>query len=263
MWAEKEKAEGQGANEPWREFYVGARDRLYRSGDLGRYIPTGDVECSGRADDQVKIRGFRIELGEISTHLSRHPLARENVTLVRRDKIEEPTLVSYFVPEMNKWASWLESKGLEDDESAEGMVGMLRRFRPLRDDAREHLCNKLPAYAVPAVFIPLRRMPLNPNGKIDKPALPFPDTAELSAAAPFRRSSVLQALSETEQALAQIWASRIPNVTANMIGPDHSFFDLGGHSILARCGLWSLQRARRCLLEGRQGAGRLSACFIP
>lgn len=243
-WNEKEKSES-GANEPWREFYVGARDRLYRSGDLGRYTPSGEVECSGRADDQVKIRGFRIELGEIDTHLSRHPLVRENVTLVRRDKFEEPTLVSYFVPDMSKWASWLEEKSLKDDDSAEGMVGMLRRFRALRDDCRELLRSKLASYAVPTVFIPLKRMPLNPNGKIDKPALPFPDTAELSAAAPRRKSSVLQALSETEQALAQIWAKLIPNVTSRMIGPDDSFFDLGGHSILAQQMFFDLRRKWR------------------
>ncbi|KAJ5899697.1 hypothetical protein N7495_004441 [Penicillium taxi] len=241
VWVEND----QGGNEPWREFYVGPRDRLYRSGDLGRYTPSGDVECSGRADDQVKIRGFRIELGEIDTHLSRHPLVRENVTLVRRDKFEEPTLVSYFVPDMSQWAKWLESKGLTDDDSAEGMVGMLRRFRPLRDDARDHLRSKLPAYAVPSVIIPLKRMPLNPNGKIDKPALPFPDTEELSAAAPRRRSSVMQTLSETEQALSQIWAKLIPNVTARMIGPDDSFFDLGGHSILAQQMFFDLRRKWR------------------
>lgn len=245
VWTEKDKAEAQGSNEPWREFYVGPRDRLYRSGDLGRYTPSGDVECSGRADDQVKIRGFRIELGEIDTHLSRHPLVRENVTLVRRDKFEEPTLVSYLVPDMAKWNGWLESKGLTDDDSTEGMVGMLRRFRPLRDDAREHLRSKLPAYAVPTVIIPLKRMPLNPNGKIDKPALPFPDTEQLSAAAPRRRSSVMQALSETEQALAQIWAKLIPNVTARMIGPEDSFFDLGGHSILAQQMFFDLRRKWR------------------
>ncbi|KAJ5679318.1 hypothetical protein N7462_007562 [Penicillium macrosclerotiorum] len=242
VWTEKDVSKG----EPWREFYMGPRDRLYRSGDLGRYTPSGDVECSGRADDQVKIRGFRIELGEIDTHLSRHPLVRENVTLVRRDKFEEPTLVSYFVPDMSKWAEWLESKGLQDDvDSAEGMVGMLRRFLPLRNDAREHLRSKLPAYAVPTVIIPLKRMPLNPNGKIDKPALPFPDTEELSAAAPRRRSSAIQALSETEQALSQIWAKLIPNVTARMIGPDDSFFDLGGHSILAQQMFFDLRRKWR------------------
>ena len=218
---------------------------MYRSGDLGRYTPTGDVECSGRADDQVKIRGFRIELGEIDTHLSRHPLVRENVTLVRRDKFEEPTLVSYIVPQMEKWSSWLEHKGLKDNTSAEGMVGMLTRFRPLRDDAREYLRGKLASYAVPTVIIPLRRMPLNPNGKIDKPALPFPDTAELSAAAPRRRSSVLQELSETEQEVAKIWAKLLPNTTARMIGPNDSFFDLGGHSILAQQMFFELRKKWR------------------
>ena len=244
-WVEKDKAESAGKNEPWRQFYVGPRDRLYRSGDLGRYTPSGDVECSGRADDQVKIRGFRIELGEIDTHLSRHPLVRENTTLVRRDKFEEPTLVSYIVPEMSQWTSWLQSKGAQDDDSAEGMVGMLRRFRPLREDARDLLRTKLPTYAVPTVIIPLKRMPLNPNGKVDKPALPFPDTEELSAAAPRRRSSVLQTLSETEIALAQIWAKLIPNITARMIGPDDSFFDLGGHSILAQQMFFDVRRKWR------------------
>ncbi|WEW60813.1 large subunit of alpha-aminoadipate reductase [Emydomyces testavorans] len=245
-WQDCEKGQQKvESDEPWREFYFGPRDRLYRSGDLGRYTPTGEVECSGRADDQVKIRGFRIELGEIDTHLSRHPLVRENVTLVRRDKFEEPTLVSYIVPQMGKWASWLEEKALKDDDSADGMVGMLRRFRPLREDAKDYLRGKLPSYAVPTVIIPLKRMPLNPNGKIDKPALPFPDTAELSAAAPRRKSSVMRELSETELALAKIWAKLIPNISARMIGPNDSFFDLGGHSILAQQMFFELRRKWR------------------
>ncbi|KAI1992100.1 large subunit of alpha-aminoadipate reductase [Ophidiomyces ophidiicola] len=248
IWQDREQQhQNDNAKEPWRDHYVGPRDRLYRSGDLGRYTATGVVECSGRADDQVKIRGFRIELGEIDTHLSRHPLVRENITLVRRDKFEEPTLVSYIVPQMAKWSSWLEQKGLKDDDSADGMVGMLRRFRPLREDARDYLRGKLASYAVPTVIIPLKRMPLNPNGKVDKPALPFPDTSELSAAAPRRRSSVLQQLSETELALAQIWAKLIPNVSARMIGPNDSFFDLGGHSILAQQMFFELRRKWRNL----------------
>ncbi|EEP80264.1 L-aminoadipate-semialdehyde dehydrogenase large subunit [Uncinocarpus reesii 1704] len=247
-WQDREKAQqNETANEPWKEFYFGPRDRLYRSGDLGRYTPTGEVECSGRADDQVKIRGFRIELGEIDTHLSRHPLVRENVTLVRRDKFEEPTLVSYIVPQMGRWSSWLEEKGLKDEDSTEGMIGMLRRFRPLREDARDYLRGKLPSYAVPTVIIPLKRMPLNPNGKVDKPALPFPDTAELSAAAPRRRSSVMQQLSETEITLAQIWAKLLPNISAKMIGPNDSFFDLGGHSILAQQMFFELRRKWRSI----------------
>lgn len=242
-WVERDQAAS--GNEPWRQFWKGPRDRLYRSGDLGRYTPTGDVECSGRADDQVKIRGFRIELGEIDTHLSQHPLVRENVTLVRRDKFEEPTLVSYIVPQMTRWKDWLSNNGIKEDESGDGMVGMLRRFRPLREDLRTYLRGKLPAYAVPTVIVPLKRMPLNPNGKIDKPALPFPDTEELSAAAPRRGSSAVQHTSETEQALAQIWAKLIPNVTASMIGPDDSFFDLGGHSIIAQQMIFEIRKKWR------------------
>lgn len=189
-----------------------------------------EVECSGRADDQVKIRGFRVELGEIDTHLSKHPLVRENVTLVRRDKYEEKTLVSYIVPQMKAWTAWLEERGMEDDPGAEGMVGLLRRFRPLRDDAREHLKSKLPAYAVPSNIIPLQKMPLNPNGKIDKPALPFPDISELSAAAPKISSTSASGMSSTEKTLASMWASLL-HLDADTISLDDSFFDLGGDSI--------------------------------
>jgi L-aminoadipate-semialdehyde dehydrogenase len=109
------------------EFYKGDRDRMYRTGDLGRYLPDGNVECTGRQDDQVKIRGFRIELKEIDTHLSQHPNIRENVTLVKRDKYEEKTLVTYFVP-IDK----------SDD------LGLLIK------NIREYLKMKLPSYAIPS-----------------------------------------------------------------------------------------------------------------
>jgi L-aminoadipate-semialdehyde dehydrogenase len=107
--------------------YLGARDRMYRTGDLGRYRSDGSVECTGRADDQVKIRGFRIELNEINTHLSQHPDIRETVTLVRRDKYEEQTLVNYFVP-------------LKNDIDLSRLVKDIRNF----------LKKKLPSYAIPA-----------------------------------------------------------------------------------------------------------------
>lgn len=97
------------------------------------------------------LAGFRIELGEIDSHLSKHPLIRENVTLVRRDKDEEPNLVSYFVVDQAKWPKWLEAKGLPDDVEDDTMVGMLQRYRTLRDDARSWLKQKLPVYAVPNV----------------------------------------------------------------------------------------------------------------
>ena len=121
---------------------------MYRSGDLGRYLPDGVVECTGRADDQVKIRGFRIELGEIDTHLSQHPLVRENVTLVRRDKDEEKILVTYFVPiggpALDEYAS-----DVGDDADEKGLVSGMRKYRRLIKEIREYLKKKLPTYSVP------------------------------------------------------------------------------------------------------------------
>ncbi|KAF2405155.1 L-aminoadipate-semialdehyde dehydrogenase [Trichodelitschia bisporula] len=223
------------AKEPWRKTFK-IRDRLYRTGDLGKYMQDGNVAVVGRADDQVKIRGFRIELGEIDTHLSRHELIRENVTLVRRDKDEELTLVSYFVPEMAKWKEWLQQKGrtelvVPDDGS---MEGLLKRFEGLRHEIREYLKGKLPSYAVPTVLVPLIKMPLTPNGKVDKRALPFPEPAQLRSA--MRRPSYDQTtLSETEKAVANIWARHLTNVvSARTIAPEDSFFDLGGHSLIAQ-----------------------------
>ena len=133
---------------PEAKHWKGIRDRMYRSGDLGRYLPDGTVECTGRADDQVKIRGFRIELGEIDTHLSQHPLVRENVTLVRRDKDEEKILVSYFVPldgpNLDGYAS-----AITDDEEGKGLVQGMKKYRRLIKEIREYLKTKLPSYSVP------------------------------------------------------------------------------------------------------------------
>ncbi|KAI5888675.1 large subunit of L-aminoadipate-semialdehyde dehydrogenase [Schizophyllum commune H4-8] len=219
---------------PESRYWKGVRDRMYRSGDLGRYMPDGIVECTGRADDQVKIRGFRIELGEIDTHLSQHPLVRENVTLVRRDKDEEKILVSYFVP--------LDGPGLEEYASdvpeegdGKGVAEGMRRYRRLIKDIREHLKKKLPSYSIPTLFVPLKRMPLNPNGKIDKPALPFPDTAQ-AAAAPVRKGN------STEETLQSIFANILPNAP-QPVPIDENFFDLGGHSILATRLVFEIRKA--------------------
>ncbi|KAI4218988.1 MAG: hypothetical protein L6R36_008634, partial [Xanthoria steineri] len=237
-WGEQDKQQLalQSAHEPWRAYFKGPRDRLYRSGDLGRYMPSGDVECTGRADNQVKIRGFRIELGEIDKWVGEHPLCQENVTLLRRDKDEEPILVTYLVPNLKQWQKWLDERGLcdvsEDDES---MSGLLKRFQALRSDLRDYLKTKLPTYAVPTVFLPLRRMPLNPNGKIDKPALPFPNMAELAAATirePLDDGDI--SFSDTEKNIAEIWAKVISHTTAETFRPDDSFFDMGGNSISAQ-----------------------------
>jgi L-aminoadipate-semialdehyde dehydrogenase len=240
-WVEEDKKSAKSlSEEPWREFYEGPRDRMYRSGDLGRYMETGDVECVGRADDQVKIRGFRIELTEIDTFISNHEMVLDNVTLVRRNKDEEQTLVSYFVPDMQKWPKWLAKNGLEDDTSGgDDIQSMLRRFWPLGDHVKAYLKTKLPHYGIPEVIIPLKKFPLNPNGKKDKPALPFPDAAQYAAARP---KGKLADLTETEKEVASIWGSLISTIDERTLSPDDSFFDIGGHSILAQQMLFKINR---------------------
>jgi L-aminoadipate-semialdehyde dehydrogenase len=115
------------------------------------------VECTGRADDQVKIRGFRIELGEIDTHLSQHPRVRENVTLVRRDKNEEQTLVAYFVPllpEDDPAGDDSEAGGVSESGMSSMDEDMLpggeRHYHRLIRNIREYLKTKLPSYSVPS-----------------------------------------------------------------------------------------------------------------
>lgn len=174
--------------------------------------------------------------------MSHHPLVRDSITLVRRNKDEEATLVSYIVPEFNKWPGWLAEKGLQDSLQDDSMVGMLRRFRPLYNDLRIHLKGKLASYAIPTHFIPLKKLPLNPNGKVDKPALPFPDVADLTAAEPEELNKAWNSLSDTERAVASIWGDLISNCKATTIRLDDSFFDLGGHSLLAQRMLLMLKR---------------------
>ena len=152
---------------PEARYWHGIRDRMYRSGDLGRYRPDGKVECTGRADDQIKIRGFRIELGEIDTHLSQHPLIRENVTLVKRDKDEEKILVSYFVPldgpSLDGFASDTEGGDDSGVVIAKGQVKAVKQYRRLIKDIREYLKTKLPSYSVPTRMQDFRRKSFHLN----------------------------------------------------------------------------------------------------
>jgi L-aminoadipate-semialdehyde dehydrogenase len=151
------------SDKPWMAHYKGPRDRIYKTGDIGRIGPDGNAECVGRVDLQVKIRGFRIELGEIDVHLSQHKFVRENITVVRRDKDEEQTLVTYFVPEMQRWIQHLKEQRLDVGLAPpdETMAGMLRRFKTLSLECKQYLATKLPKYAVPTIIIPLARMPLS------------------------------------------------------------------------------------------------------
>lgn len=226
------------------QHWFGIRDRMYRSGDLGRYLPDGRVECTGRADDQIKIRGFRIELGDIDTHLSRHPLVRENVTLVRRDKDEEKVLVSYFVPVGgDELVGYMSDSAHEDGEEEEldlksEMLRGVKTYRKLIRDIREYLKKKLPSYSIPAVYFPLHKLPLNPNGKIDKPALPFPDT-QLSSAPSAKASSDM---TPTQKSIHDIWLRLLPSPPPS-IDLKENFFDMGGHSILATRLIFEVRKA--------------------
>lgn len=235
-WVDEDKKRAASASktEPWRTYYFGPRDRMYRSGDLGRYMSDGNVECVGRADDQIKIRGFRVELGEIDTHLSQHPLVRENVTLYRRNHNEEHILVSYYVPDMQKWREW--HSGQTNGERrvsvqvSDDIVQRMQIFRMLTHDVRERLKKKLPIYAVPTLYIPMLRLPLTPNGKVDRKVLPFPEEAELLGAEP--KAEDLHTRTETESKLADLWAEQLKQ-NADTLSRDVDFNALGGNSIMS------------------------------
>ncbi|GMG22298.1 unnamed protein product [Ambrosiozyma monospora] len=228
--------------EPWRQVWKGPRDRLYRTGDLGRYLPDGNCECCGRADDQVKIRGFRIELGEIDTHISQHPLVRQNITLVRRDKNEEPTLISYIVPKATPELEKFKSTSADVDFLNDPIVKGLLIYRELIKDLKAHLKGRLANYAIPSIIVPMAKLPLNPNGKIDKPKLPFPDTAQLTAVAKFSQQDQADVkFTEMQAKIRDLWLDVLPNRPAT-INPDDSFFDLGGHSILATRMIFELRK---------------------
>ncbi|HKV11335.1 MAG TPA: amino acid adenylation domain-containing protein, partial [Thermoanaerobaculia bacterium] len=176
--------------------------RLYRSGDLARRLPNGDLEYLGRIDHQVKVRGFRIELGEIEAALHRSPGVRESVVLALDDPQGGRRLVAFLVGETGS--------------------------RPDAGEVQERLQQTLPEYMVPSAWVVLDALPLTPNGKVDRRAL-----AETGAAAtPARREAVEIEAPRTpvEELLAGIWAELL---RVDQVGLHDSFFDLGGHSLLA------------------------------
>ncbi|GGS18690.1 hypothetical protein Snoj_73410 [Streptomyces nojiriensis] len=174
--------------------------RRYRSGDSARRGADGDHEYLGRLDHQVKVRGYRIELGEIENALTRHPDVRDCVVTVDEDSVGEPRLVAYWV-----------SAGAE---LADGT-----------GELREHLGRTLPAYMLPNVFVPLERLPLTLNGKVDRRALPAPEAVRPDLGGDFEAAGT-----PVEKALAEIWADVL---SVDRVGLDDDFFDLGGHSMLA------------------------------
>ncbi|WP_456015626.1 amino acid adenylation domain-containing protein [Pseudomonas fluorescens] len=166
------------------------RGRMYRTGDVGRYLPDGNIEYLGRNDDQVKIRGLRIELGEIQARLTEYPSINEAAVIAR-----EQRLVAYYT-------------------GAHCEIDVLR----------SHLLHHLPEFMVPAIFVHLDALPLSPNGKLDRKALPAPGLDSVVV----REYEAPQG--DTEIALASLWAELL---NVERVGRHDNFFELGGHSLLA------------------------------
>ena len=159
--------------------------------------------------------------------------------------------MSYLVPHMENWSQWLQEKNLPPVVDAEGdnpMVQTLKRFRGLCDDARTMLKAKVPNYMVPSVFIPLEKMPLNPNGKIDRKVLPYPDAAELTAAYTSGATARSQ-FSENERFVGEIWGNRIPGQSSNTIDLEDRFFDIGGRSMVGQAILFDVRKRKNISLS--------------
>ncbi len=174
------------------------QERLYKTGDLARYLPDGNIEYLGRIDNQVKIRGFRIELGEIEAALSQHPHVQASCVIAREDTPGDKRLVAYIVPQ----------------PQVTPRISVLRSF----------LKEKLPEYMIPSAIVILESLPLTPNGKIDRRALPAPKaSSELLEKYVAPRTPI-------EEILALIWQQVLK---VELVGRHDNFFELGGHSLLA------------------------------
>ena len=175
----------------------GKPERLYKTGDLGRYLPDGKIEFLGRVDNQVKIRGYRVELGEIEKVLAQHPDVGENVVLARPLETGEKQLVAYIVPQS--------TGGCTSSE--------IRRF----------LAQRLPEYMLPSAVVWLTELPLTANGKVDRQQLPAP-----SRERPQLEQAYIAPQNELERTLTDIWANLL---NLDRVGVDDNFFDLGGTSL--------------------------------
>jgi acyl carrier protein len=171
--------------------------KMYCTGDVGRWLEDGTIEYLGRKDDQVKIRGYRIELGEIESVLLQTGLVSQAIVLIKEDGGGDKQLVAYVVAEPTVQTEMLIS----------------------------HLRGKLPQYMVPSLWVRLESLPLTPNGKIDRKALPEPETSDLIS------EQYVAPQTQVEQSLANIWKELLH---IEKVGIRDNFFKLGGHSLLAR-----------------------------
>jgi amino acid adenylation domain-containing protein len=193
--------------------------RVYKTGDLARYLPNGNIEYLGRSDFQVKLRGFRIELLEIEATLNQHPEVRETAVVLREDEPGNRRLVAYVVPKAP-----LMKGGLGGSETPETTQLPNTCVNPdLVPQLRSYLQAKLPEYFIPSAFVILETLPLTPNGKIDRRSLPAPDTTRPELEAVYTAPST-----PIEKVLAQVWAQVL---NLEKVGIHDNFFALGGDSI--------------------------------
>jgi amino acid adenylation domain-containing protein len=195
-------------------------ERLYKTGDRGRWRQDGLLEHQGRLDFQIKLRGHRIEPSEIEARLQAHPTVRQSLVMVREDEPADPRLVAYVLA----------------DAVANGA--------PDVQALREHLRAALPAYMLPQHIVVLEALPLLPNGKINRHALPQPSEGDVA-----RRSVGRDHMNAAALALAQIWSSLIG---CDDIQLTDNFFDLGGHSLLANRAVLAFEQVSGCRLELRR-----------
>ncbi|HEX2093625.1 MAG TPA: amino acid adenylation domain-containing protein, partial [Longimicrobiaceae bacterium] len=186
--------------------------RLYRTGDVGRWLPDGTIEYLGRNDHQVKVRGFRIELGEIEARLAEHPAVREAVVVAQEVVPGDARLVAYWT-------------GGEPGGAGTGATDA--------EALRRHLLERLPEHMVPAAYVHLEAFPLTPSGKLDRKALPAPEGGA------YARRGYEAPVGEVEVALTEIWAEVL---RVERVGRWDHFFELGGHSLLA---ITLIERMRR------------------
>ncbi|HEY9801022.1 MAG TPA: thioesterase domain-containing protein, partial [Leptolyngbyaceae cyanobacterium] len=172
--------------------------RLYKTGDLARYLADGSIEYLGRIDNQVKLRGFRIELGEIEAVLNQHDDVQLSCVIIREDIPGDKRLVAYLTLHPERTPT----------------ISQLRQF----------LTSQLPSYMVPSAFVILPSLPITPNGKVDRRALPAPETQITEDA------QKLLPRDTVELQLAQIWSEVLG---IHQVGVQENFFEIGGHSLLA------------------------------
>ncbi len=199
--------------------------KLYKTGDLARYLPDGNIEYLGRIDNQVKIRGYRIELGEIEAVLSQHPRVLQVVVVVRSDHPGDKYLTAYVVT----------AQTLTSDQRLVASVVPNQESAPTIADLRHFLKQKLPDYMMPSVYVILDALPLTPNGKVDRRALPAPEGLRLDLETEYVAPRTL-----VEEMLAKIWAEVL---RLEKVGIHDNFFDKGGHSLKATQVLSRVQEA--------------------